>query len=149
MARLAAPRLCVCTGPPLLASGPSARAAPKPRLLTLGEASASGPGSTPMALNVALMRPEPATDTSARLAGAPPESELPETIELIKLTVPPPLVLPMPPPAKPAVVLVELDVLAVMVLFWIVAVPPRPRNWTPPPLKAEFPEIVELVMTNP
>ena len=66
------------------------------------------------------MRPAPALETSARAAGAA-VTELPATIELIRLSVPPPVTLPMPPPARPAVALVDVAVLLVIVQFWMVA----------------------------
>src|SRR5262245_23033934 len=124
IARLVASKACVCTGPPLLASGPRpiwAAVGPNPRLLALGEARTSGPGSTPIKLLTAVIRPLlfaalvlPATETSARPAGV---AKFPATMELVSEILLAPLSLPMPPPDCPDVVLVERAVLLVMVLF--------------------------------
>src|SRR5262245_52013085 len=83
MAALPVPRAWVKVGPPLFESGPRFRAAPNGRLLALEVDSTPGPGSTPMALKLAVIRPAPPSEMSAKLGLPELRAKLPETIELV------------------------------------------------------------------
>src|SRR5205085_266679 len=85
-AALPAPRAMVCVGPPLLASGCRFRAAPNGRLLALAGLITFGPGSLPMALNVAVTMLVPLTATS--LYDAPAAAVLPERMVLCRVMAP-------------------------------------------------------------
>src|SRR5207248_253463 len=115
LAALPEPRACVGVKPPLLVSGPRFRAARYGRLLPLWGDSTPGPGSSPMALKLAVTVPLPPLVRSS-LAVPATADVLPERMVLSSVTAPPARSLERPPPAPlPAAVVVAT--LPVMVLF--------------------------------